>query len=135
MGYGYSECAKNGEVIHYRCRDEAASVTPLSKNINCKLEERTAISGRPEHISAVAFYTVSDDKKKIEKMRKLTVRATESDVMDKTYDHIIADGGRTLIVHCRVVLKSSILGTSQACKLYMEYPRSGTGGFMRIERA
>lgn len=126
---------KNGEIVHYRCKDEAVSIVPSSKNIDCKLEGNTTISERPEHISAVAFYTVSDDKKKIEKMRKLTVYATGSDVKDKTYDHIIADGGRTLIVHCHVVLRSNLLGISQAYKLYMEYPRSGTGGFMRIERA
>lgn len=129
-----ADARRNGYPISYNCKDEV-KVIPSNKNIDCKLEGKTSISGRQEHISAVAFYTVTDDKKKIVKMRKLTVYATASEVKDKTYDHILADGGRTLIVHCHVVLRSNVLGVSQAYKLYMEYPRSGTGGFMRIEFA
>lgn len=129
-----ADARKNGYPIVYNCSDET-EIIPSNKNIDCKLKGQTTISMRPEHISAVAFYTVSDDRKKIIKMQKLTVYATTSEVTSKTYDHIIADGGRTLIVHCHVVLRSNLLGISQAYKLYMEYPRSGTGGFMRIQFA
>ena len=130
-----AEAKQNGYPIFYNCEDDIYHFIPANKKVSYKLEGDTSISGRPEHISAVAYYTVTDDRKRIVRMTDLVIYATASEVKSKKYDYILADGGRTLIVNCDLVLRSNYLGISQRFSLHMEYPRTNSGGFMRIEYA
>lgn len=126
---------KDGNPVYYNCDLSAVNIEPYSTKGSCKVEQKTTISGLPEKIYATAYFTMTDDKKKILKLTKMSIYATASNVTDKTKLNVtIADGGRTLIATYDVILQHTTLGISQKYKLYMEFGRNGSG-FMKIEYA
>ncbi len=120
--------------IYYDCDNEDSSFELFSINADAKFEGETSISIRPEHVSATVFYKLTDNKKRIEKYRKLVVYATNSELKSKTVDVALADNKRTMIISAHIVLRSNYLGVSQAYRLYIECYYTGKG-FMKIEFA
>lgn len=121
--------ATGGEIVLNDPHPDSPPIVPHTR-ISAQVQGNTTVGGVPDIIYLLAIYENSQNQTRISKVYDKYAYGFRSTFERGSYNHVIGDGGRTLIINATVTLRNAA-GFAQSFKLHGEFGPKG-GNYLSI---
>ncbi|WP_326454524.1 hypothetical protein [Adlercreutzia shanghongiae] len=104
-------------------------IVPRSR-ISAQVQANTTVGGIPDIIYLLAIYENKQNQTRISTVYNKYAYGFHSTCENGTYSHVIADGGRTLIINATVTMRNTA-GFAQSFRLHGEFGPKG-GNYLNV---
>lgn len=115
--------ATGGEIVLDDPHPVGIPIAPYS-SVSATVQANITIGGVPDIVYLLAVYENKQNQTRISQVYNKYAYGFYSTCENGTYSHVIADGGRTLVINATVTLRNGV-GFAQSFKLHGEFGPTG----------